>query len=34
MATNARIRSASGAQQEGFDRFAVGERNLGQGRLT
>jgi enoyl-CoA hydratase/carnithine racemase len=34
MATNARIRSASGAQQEGFDRFAVGERNRGQGRLT
>ena len=34
LATNARIRSASGAQQDGFSRFAAGERNPGQGRPT
>jgi enoyl-CoA hydratase/carnithine racemase len=34
MTTNVRIRSASGVQQEGFSRFAAGERNPGQGRLT
>ena len=34
MSTNARIRAASGAQQEGFSRFAAGLRNPGQGRLS
>jgi enoyl-CoA hydratase/carnithine racemase len=34
IAANARIRSASGTQQEGFSRFAAGERNPGQGRRT
>jgi enoyl-CoA hydratase/carnithine racemase len=33
MSTNARIRAASDAQQEGFSRFASGLRNPGQGRL-
>lgn len=34
MATNARIRAASGVQKEGFSRFASGLRNPGQGRLS
>ena len=34
MTANARIRSASSVQREGFSRFAAGERNPGQGRLT
>ncbi len=33
ISTNARIRAASDAQQEGFARFASGLRNPGQGRL-
>ena len=34
LSTNTRIRSLSAAQDEGFSRFAAGERNPGQGRLT
>ena len=34
MSTNARIRAATGAQQEGFSRFATGLRSPGQGRLS
>ena len=34
LSTNARIRSLSAAQAEGFLRFSAGERNPGQGRLT
>ena len=34
LSTNARIRSLSAAQDEGFSRFSAGERNPGQGRLT
>ncbi|WP_426413382.1 enoyl-CoA hydratase/isomerase family protein [Bradyrhizobium ganzhouense] len=34
LSTNARIRSLSVAQDEGFSRFSAGERNPGQGRLT
>jgi len=34
LSTNARIRSVSVAQDEGFSRFSAGERNPGQGRLT
>jgi enoyl-CoA hydratase/carnithine racemase len=33
LSANARIRSLSAAQDEGFLRFSAGERNLGQGRL-
>jgi enoyl-CoA hydratase/carnithine racemase len=34
LSTNARIRSLSAAQAEGFSRFSAGERNPGQGRFT
>uniref|UniRef100_A0A973WPK3 Uncharacterized protein n=2 Tax=Bradyrhizobium quebecense TaxID=2748629 RepID=A0A973WPK3_9BRAD len=34
LSTNARIRSSSAAQAEGFTRFSAGERNPGQGRST
>jgi enoyl-CoA hydratase/carnithine racemase len=34
LSTNARIRSQSAAQDEGFSRFSAGQRNPGQGRLT
>jgi len=34
LSTNARIRSSSAAQDQGFSRFSAGERNPGQGRLT
>ena len=34
LSTNARIRSLSAAQDEGFSRFSAGERNPGQGRST
>jgi enoyl-CoA hydratase/carnithine racemase len=34
MFRNARIRAASGAQKEGFSRFAAGLRNPGQGRQS
>ena len=34
LSTNARIRSLSAAQDEGFSRFSAGERNPGQGQLT
>ena len=34
LSTNARIRSLSATQDEGFSRFSGGERNPGQGRST
>jgi enoyl-CoA hydratase/carnithine racemase len=34
LSTNARIRSLSATQDEGFLRFSAGERNSGQGRST
>ena len=34
LATNARIRSSSAAQDQGFSRFSAGARNPGQGRST
>jgi hypothetical protein len=34
LSTNARIRSLSAAQDEGFSRFLAGKQNPGQGRLT
>jgi feruloyl-CoA hydratase/lyase len=33
LSTNARIRSLTAAQDEGFSRFSAGERNPGQGRV-
>lgn len=34
LSTNARIRSLTAAQDQGFSRFSAGERNPGQGRST